>query len=516
MKENFFKVLIVVMSLSIIGLVIVQLYWLNSAFVSGKNDFDSHVYKALDATTEEIKENELSEYYNLFKPTINSLKDSTNKTEVVVSQIERDSASVKYIYITRYMLDKVAIPVSNQYNDSLNITEYYSAERPIKIRKDSTSKDFQPLDINLESNFRNGTYSLERFAQFDAGNKPIQRRINIETLDSIFRKKLAKYGIKTDFDIAVLNSDSTLTKVKSDYFVLSPKDYTAPLFEGNNGKTSYYLSVYFPKKNSAIFGSISGLFLITLLFTLVILGVYSVSIWAMMRQRKISQMKTDFINNMTHEFKTPLATISVATDALKSKTVSTDPNKVKHYANVIKQENKRMNSQVEMVLRTAKLERNEVYLDKKKENVDDIVKESVDSIRLIVEQRNGTIIENYDAVDNVANVDGFHLGNIILNVLDNATKYSPEKPEIKVHTYNENGMYVIAISDKGIGMSKSVQNKIFDKFYREETGNIHNVKGHGLGLSYVKYVTEKHGGEVSVESEKNVGSTFYIKIPLKN
>ena len=226
-------------------------------------------------------------------------------------------------------------------------------------------------------------------------------------------------------------------------------------------------------------------------------------------------MKTDFMNNMTHEFKTPLATISVATDALKNKMISANPDKVKYYANMIKQENKRMNHQVETVLRMAKLERNEIELEKSKVNVNHIVAESVDSVRLLVENRNGTIFENYKAQKDELFVDSFHIGNIVLNVLENANKYSPENPQISIETYNVNDNYVIKVSDKGIGMSKQVLNKIFDKFYREETGNVHNVKGHGLGLAYVKHIIELHGGEVDVESEKGKGSTFYLKLPLK-
>lgn len=268
------------------------------------------------------------------------------------------------------------------------------------------------------------------------------------------------------------------------------------------------------EKKKSIFSTISALFAVTILFTLIILGIYAASIFFMLRQRQISQMKTDFMNNMTHEFKTPLATIGVATDALKSRIVSGDPDKVKHYANLIKQENKRMNNQVEMVLRMSKLERNEIHLDTQRVHINDLVRDSVDSIRLIVENRNGTIFENYKAQKDELSVDSFHLGNIILNVLENANKYSQENPQIAVETYNVNDNYVIKIADNGIGMNKQVLVKIFDKFYREETGNIHNVKGHGLGLAYVKHIVELHGGEVDVESEKGKGSTFYIKLPL--
>lgn len=514
MKKPFFSILIILMTFSIIGLVVVQLYWLNQAFRAGENEFNSHVLKAMDETVQFVNQNELNQYYTLFNETRKTMKDSVNAPQVITSQIESDSANVKYVYLTRYMMDKVALPVSGMYNDSLNVTEMYSAERTIKLRKDSNVQHFQPIDVNLESEFKDANYTLERFARFDAGNKPISRRINLNKLDSIFSAKLTKWNIDSPFELGVMNADSVTVAMKTKNFLQTDQNYLLPLFYDREDNPSYYLSVYLPDKKQSIFSTISALFAVTILFTLIILGIYAASVYFMLRQRQISQMKTDFMNNMTHEFKTPLATISVATDALKSKMVSANPEKVHHYANLIKQENKRMNNQVEMVLRMSKLERNEIRLDTHRVHVNDLVRDSVDSIRLIVENRNGIIFENYKAQKDELSVDTFHLGNIILNVLDNANKYSREKPQISIETYNVNDNYVIKVTDNGIGMSKHVLSKIFEKFYREETGNIHNVKGHGLGLAYVKHIVELHGGEVDVESEKDKGSSFYIKLPL--
>lgn len=502
------------MTFSIIGLIVVQLYWLNQSFRQGENEFNSRVLKAMDETVQFINQNELNQYYNLFNETRQTMKDSINAPQVITSQIESDSANVKYVYLTRYMMDKIVLPVSGIYNDSLNVTELYSAERAIKLKKDSSIQHFQPIDVNLESEFKDANYTLERFARFDAGNKPIGRRIDLNKLDSIFNAKLDKWQIDTHSEMAVVNDDSSTIAMKTKGFMTSDQNYLIPLFYNRDDKPSYYFSVYLPSKKQAIFANISALFGVTILFTLIILGIYATSLWAMLKQRQISQMKTDFMNNMTHEFKTPLATISVATDALKNKMISASPDKVIHYANLIKQENKRMNHQVEMVLRMSQFERNEIRLEKSIVHVNDLVKQSVDSIRLLIEHRNGTIFENYKAEKDELSVDLLHMGNIILNVLENANKYSPESPQINVETYNVNENYVIKITDKGQGMSKKVLGKVFDKFYREESGNIHNVKGHGLGLAYVKRIVELHGGEVDVESEKGKGSSFYLKLPI--
>ncbi|MXV39040.1 GHKL domain-containing protein [Flavobacteriaceae bacterium Ap0902] len=513
-KKSFFNTLIVLMTFSIIGLITVQIYWLNQAFESGKNEFNSRILKALDETATTVNENELNQYYDLFNETRKTLQEQRDSLEVITSQIESDSANVKYVFLTRYMMDKIKLPVSGIYNDSLKVTELYASERRIKLQKDSSIKSFQPIPVNLESEFRDASYSLERFARFDAGNKPISHRVNMETLDSIFQLNLDKWKIDTPFELAILGADSSTIAMESKRYIKEAKNHFTPLFRDDQNQPSYFLSAYLPEQNKAIFSNISALFGVTILFTLIILGIYIASIYAMMRQRKVSQMKTDFMNNMTHEFKTPIATISVASDALKNKLISSNPEKVVHYAKLIKQENKRMNHQVEMVLRMSKLEKNQIRLERSKTHVNEIVKESVESIRLIVENRNGTIFENIHADRDELLVDRFHLGNIVLNVLENANKYSPETPQITVETYNVNDFYVIKISDEGIGMAKNVVGKIFDKFYREETGNIHNVKGHGLGLAYVKHVIHLHGGQVDVESEKGKGSTFYLKIPI--
>lgn len=515
MKKRIFKILIVLMTISILGLVVVQLYWLRQAFNAKENEFNSRIHKALEETAEIVTQSELDEYYNFFEKTRNALQNSDPKSQVISSQIEKDSASVKYIYMARVMIDKIQVPLSEKYKDSLNVTELYSSDKSIRVKKDSSMKGFQPLPVDLSSEFQNGSYTLERFARIDTGNKPINKRVNLNKLDSIFNKKLIEWNAETNFSLAVINAKTNAIALKKTDFKNIKENFKTVLFYDRNDKPSHLLSVYLPNKDNTILSTFSSLFTLTLLFTLFIIGVYMASIFIMFRQRKISQLKTDFMNNMTHEFKTPIATISVASDALRSPSISSNPEKVKYYAKMIKNENKRMNQQVEMVLRMSQLERKEMKLDLSKVSMNQLVRDSVDSIRLIVENRNGTIFEKYDAKRDLLLVDTFHMNNLVLNVLDNANKYSPEKPEITVETYNEDNFYIIKISDKGMGMSKTVLNRIFDKFYREETGNIHNVKGHGLGLAYVKSIIKMHNGEVFVESTRNEGTSFYIKLALK-
>ncbi|MDO4224582.1 MAG: HAMP domain-containing sensor histidine kinase, partial [Bergeyella zoohelcum] len=270
----------------------------------------------------------------------------------------------------------------------------------------------------------------------------------------------------------------------------------------------------FPRKSMSLIKNNLPMLLGTFLSLLTILGIYITSINYMMRQKKIADVKTDFINNMSHEFKTPLATISVATDSLANDKIATNPEKVKYYSQLIKQENLRMKKQVENVLNMSKLERNEVQLFLKETNVRELISKIMESFQLIVDERNGTLTKDFQATKFNVKIDEFHISNTLVNLLDNANKYSPEKPEIQVKTRNEGNWYVIEISDKGMGMESHNKSKIFEKFFREETGNIHNVKGQGLGLSYVKKIVELHKGQISVESQKGKGSTFIIKLPL--
>ena len=213
-------------------------------------------------------------------------------------------------------------------------------------------------------------------------------------------------------------------------------------------------------------------------------------------------------------FKNQIGTINLALDSVKNPMISKNPEAVDRYMNMIREENKRMHAQVENVLRISKLEKNELDIDKEKLNLHEVIEDSISHISLIVEDRQGSIDTDLKAKRDSILANDSHFSNVVVNILDNAVKYSTDAPKIKVTTENVNNYIVLIISDQGSGMSKQVQKKIFDKFYREHTGDVHNVKGHGLGLAYVKRIVDDHHGEISVKSEKGKGSSFIIKLPL--
>jgi two-component system phosphate regulon sensor histidine kinase PhoR len=252
---------------------------------------------------------------------------------------------------------------------------------------------------------------------------------------------------------------------------------------------------------------------ISVLFTLVMVLTFAFTLYTILRQKKLSDIKNDFINNMTHEFKTPIATISLALDALVNPKVRNDETKIDYYARIIKDENKRMHHQVEKVLQTAQMERNDLQLALEETDVHALIYKAIEPFQLHIAQRQGQLDLKLDADQPIIQADPEHLCNMIANLLDNANKYSPEAPKIVIQTATvANGVHIM-IEDKGLGMTREAQQRVFDKFYRVPTGNVHNVKGFGLGLSYVKTMAEAHAGNIHVRSELGTGSKFTLWLP---
>ena len=237
--------------------------------------------------------------------------------------------------------------------------------------------------------------------------------------------------------------------------------------------------------------------------------------WTLIKQKKLSEIKNDFINNMTHEFKTPLATISLAVDALRNEKVMQDRQKSNYFSGIIKEENKRMNKQVETILQAALSERQELQLNLQPIHVHQIILDVVENFQLQLEDKQGKADLQLNARNDLLEADEVHFTNLITNLIDNALKYSKDHVQIKITTHSSNKNLVIRMEDNGIGMTKETQRRIFEKFYRAHTGNIHNVKGFGLGLSYVKSVVDAHHAKIKVDSIVGRGTTFTMDFPLR-
>ncbi len=526
MNKLFFRLLIVLMSLSLIGIILVQVYWFDKSFENNEEQFKYHVKQVLGNVANKLQKNEQYSYYEMY----NRLKDSIGK-------IPQKSDFLEFGYYQRDSRTNETIIYSNSINsedygisasffdkklDSLKLKNY-TAKRKTEIYNDdidkSSLKQKITPDIKIE---KSGRLDLLDNAQYEivykdiAAVKPIQERVTNEMMQKLLFEELNEYGVKTPFEFNVY-SNGLATKIKSERFRYEKKStYSIPIFIDNDGNNKYQLLLTFPQKKKFLFSELIGICILSIIFTLIIIIAYASALNQLIKQRQISLIKTDFINNMTHEFKTPIATINLALDAIKNPKIIDDKEKVLRYLQMIKDENKRMHAQVENVLRISKLEKKELDINKESANIHDIIEDAIEHVNLIVDDRNGTITTHFDAKRTSVLLNDVHFTNVIVNILDNAIKYSPEKPVIDIYTENVKDFVIVKIKDQGSGMSKVAQKKIFEKFYREHTGDLHNVKGHGLGLAYVKRIIEDHNSQIFVESEKGKGSTFIIKVPLIN
>jgi two-component system phosphate regulon sensor histidine kinase PhoR len=348
-----------------------------------------------------------------------------------------------------------------------------------------------------------------------AALKPIHRRLTNIELELLLQRELRDRDIDIIFQYRVFNGDLA-TKVGSDNYtnLEGLKKYKSPLFVNEKGNSDFELVIAFPERRTFLRSSLTTLILLSLLFTITIIITFTSTIYQVLRQKKVSEMKSDFINNMTHEFKTPIATIKLALDAIKNKKVQNDLNKRDKYLRMIRDENDRMNFQVENVLRISQLDRKENIIKKSICNLNNIISESLAHLDLLLKNRNVQVKIDFLALSNEVNISKDDFINVFVNILENAIKYSNEKPEIKIITENNMDSIIVKIIDNGMGMNSKVKEKIFDKFYRETKGNIHDVKGHGLGLSYVKKIIDLHNGMIYVDSELGKGSAFVISLPL--
>lgn len=352
------------------------------------------------------------------------------------------------------------------------------------------------------------------------------QRFSKDDIRDIIRSAFDKNALKNiPFEFAVTESSWMGDQIASDNFFkyyldslhnISHVIFLQPASGSNleNLSKEEFLVLVVPHQGSIVFKEIGWFIIGAIFFTIIITTAFFLTIRTLLRQKKLSEIKSDFINNMTHEFKTPLATISLAVDALKNEKVVGNKDKTNYFTGIIKEENKRMNKQVETILQAALLDKQEVQLNLKKLSAHTLIESAINNMLLPIEEKGGSLTYHLDAAKDMILADEVHFTNFVNNLLDNAVKYSSAKPEIKLTTSNTGNNLKIKIEDNGIGMNKETLSRIFEKFYRAHTGNVHNVKGFGLGLSYVKTMVEAHHGTIKAESTLGKGSCFIIQVPL--
>ncbi len=462
------------MAVALIGVISLQLNLIRTGMAVNEQRYDAALQDALNNTARELETNERTE----INVRTNGYNSGANGSGITPGELTRS------IGRSGGLLKSNKLPLSDQLSSYRFRLQAQYAARDLEERVDRRS-----LDKKLRTEFENADLQGDiEYGVYDARQNAFIIRNG---------RRLSEMGSDTSRHLDLLYSS-----------------FRVPLYDSEDAVPGYLLA-YSPRKDSVILNTILNNLLASLLFISIILGCFVYTIYVILFQKKLSEMKTDFINNMTHEFKTPIATISLATDSIVSPRVSGKPEQVKRFARIIKQENKRMNDQVEKVLQMAKLDKSQLKLNLEEVDLNDVIIEAAEYIRLQVEPRNGTVEVYPDAKPAVVEGDMTHLASLVNNLLDNANKYSPEAPEIIIRTRNVAAGVEVTIQDHGLGMSREARKNIFDRFYRVHTGDRHDVKGFGLGLSYVKSITEAHSGNIQVKSELGKGSSFIVTFPYQ-
>ncbi len=490
MNKRAIGLIIGLLSAAVIGVVWLQIDLIRTAARVNEERFEKNVYNALNAVAARLEQEEGKEIDKfLYSGFTSSFLQRQLSVDVGISGGALNSL-------------KGQEGMNKIFKDLSNACPYCLKEREITFRQIVSNRNFS--------------------------ERPLVERINLDFLKKTLKQELANRGIDIDYDYGILSKKKKSFVIINDHYAVEDNQPKVTLTGYDNLSTSdYYISlftkempspgllmIHFPNRNSFVWQSLFLNLVGSLFLAAIILFCFGYTIQVIFRQKKLSEMKTDFINNMTHEFKTPIATISLAADSISSPLLAGQPEKVQRFANIIRQENKRMNSQVEKVLQMAQIDKRDFSLKLTEVNLHDVIARAVENISLQVEKKNGVVHTELEATNPIVEADLTHVSNIVNNLLDNANKYSPEKPEISVLTCNVPNGVEVMIRDKGIGMTKEVKKHIFDKFYRVHTGDLHDVKGFGLGLSYVKAMITAHKGQIDVKSELGKGSSFILTFPF--
>jgi two-component system, OmpR family, phosphate regulon sensor histidine kinase PhoR len=536
MNRKKFVGLILLMVISLSGIIWVQVTWISNAVRVRNEQFDYLVANCLHNTAGLIESSAQMSFLN--NQYLNSLQSrDTVNPKGSLNNISTSGGNNYSIHIRQSSSSLYSDGSGGQVSgsiefsgsgwpegDSVEIVVSSNGNPPVRMKvpgsqADSTIESVSvPSDEyrdwlqqragefqNLSSRFASEMYEWEK-------NLVVDKSQVAYTLNN----ELKASGIFMPFEFAIIKTDSIIdgliSKVKPREFLNSP--YKVNVFSNGLFRKSNIISVVFPNRTKFVLGSMIWMLIGSMLFSLIIISTFALSLYMIISQKKINEMKSDFINNMTHEFKTPIATISLAADTIANKKIICDEEKVRHFVGMIKKENDRMNQQVENILQISTLDKSEMDFVFMETDLHEVIRHGVETIGIQVHDRGGKIECSLDAQNSIVIGDKEHLRNLVHNLLDNANKYSEENPEIKVLTKNNNYGIFLVVEDKGIGMTKAVQSKIFERFYRQTSGNIHNVKGFGLGLNYAKSIVDAHNGTISVESEPGSGSRFTVFIPF--
>jgi two-component system phosphate regulon sensor histidine kinase PhoR len=519
----------------LLALICVQLYWVTNAIRLTEQHFEQDVNDALNDAVYRLEKTsiaKMTEKYNFRKQAVRwvmpsqstktagakmvgnnldnqSYKASADKYNVkVFEELSSDSNGI----ITSKMKHSYLVHDSNQNGTGFDLG--------IRFNGDNALTNSDSIDKKLQFAMHRGDVMNDIFDELVSINvyHDINPHIDTAQVDSLLRTSLADQSIFTPFRFGILNS-SRDTVLQASAKGINNELLNTPYKVNMSPKSVFlqhrYLALYFPSEGFYSRLSESKFVLLTsVALILIIIGSFYYTISTIFRQKKLSEVKNDFINNMTHEFKTPISTISLAGEVLSDKSIEKTEESRERYLAIIRNENKRLGGMVENILQAATLDKGELKLKIQEVDVHQVIRDVLQSLNLQIQSKQGEATTELNAQRYSLFADKMHIGNIIYNLVDNALKYTKEPPCIQISTASTATELIITVKDNGIGIKKDDQKKIFDTFYRVHTGNVHNVKGFGLGLSYVKAVVEKHHGHIEVDSELNKGSTFIVYLPF--
>lgn len=506
MTKKWIIILIIAISLAMVGLITIQWYWIKQAYELKEMHFGQLVNNSIISVTKRMQEKEIA--YDMLSSIDLSDLSSEGSPDTKSNKVLVDTIAQVPDQNTPFVGEEELWIKEQQFLYSFNSQNKNTIEENLQIRQKILN------EINKDQRIKK-RFVDKILKKLSKSNQNVEQRIKREDLFHTISGELADAGIYLPYEYGVVDAQKNiLIQSKGFEFNNENKYYSGRLFPDDLLSKPYYLVLYFPEQQNYILRLIGYLGTSSVLLTLFIILVFGVTIFVIIRQKRLSEIRNDFVNNMTHELKTPISTISLASQMLSDKSIPIESKNLTNLAGVISDETKRLSFQVEKVLQMAVFDKGKINLKIRQLDAHEIITNVVRNFIIQVRNRNGQLLKNLDAEFSMINVDEIHFSNVLLNLLDNAIKYSKGQPYIEISTINKKNGILIRVKDNGIGISKANQKRIFEKFFRVSTGNVHNIKGFGLGLNYVRKIVEELGGKISLESEVNVGTKFDIWIPV--
>ncbi|MES2762844.1 MAG: HAMP domain-containing sensor histidine kinase [Bacteroidota bacterium] len=511
MNPKPYKIIFVLLSTSLLAILLIQGFWLRNFYVQKLDEFNKTVYQTLSDVSAKLNERENINFIkeSAFPQTKTRITKKDGTVKVIVSSSTSSDHRINDIAVLKELKMDSIFENNGQIVISDSVVRIDKNNHQTVIVKNKLSKSVPAKeDINklLDK-------MLTEIQTIDVS--PIDD-INEDTLNGLIKRELGTKGIFTSFDFLLKKESKETDQIlaKSKGFELNGKTYKADLSKNKVFRDHNFLYLQFPEEAGFVFSGIKNMLFLSVFFSLMMILVFYFTLKTILKQKKMSEIKNDFINNMTHELKTPIATISLAIDALNNPQTKHNEEKFNLYTSILKEENQKLNNHVERVLQMALLDKSELELHKKPLNVIELINTVVAAHQLQIKKQNAQIIFDVQQTEPKIKADEFHLLSAFNNLLDNALKYSKKNCVIEISVKNISGYLNVVFRDNGIGIEAAMQDKIFEKFFRAQGGNLHDVKGFGLGLSYVRSIIESHRGTIAVKSEKGKGSEFIIKLPI--